>query len=81
MPLTALDDTGRTLAVTLRDGRCVPTFSDSLLSVAALWEFSGTECRFAIIKAILSPPTPLGTRLVVPFRRTGGLYEWRVVTR
>eukprot|EP00965_Chrysotila_dentata_P179955 5941481-Pleurochrysis_carterae.AAC.1 len=42
---------------------------------------SGTECRFANIKAIRSPPTPLGTRLVLPFRRAGGLYEWRVVTR
>eukprot|EP00965_Chrysotila_dentata_P121762 4025281-Pleurochrysis_carterae.AAC.1 len=74
MPLTALDDSGRPVAVTLRDVRCIPTFSDALLSVDALWESSRTECRFANIKVILSPPTPLDTRLVLPFWRAGGLY-------
>eukprot|EP00965_Chrysotila_dentata_P138136 4569705-Pleurochrysis_carterae.AAC.1 len=29
----------------------------------------------------MSPPTPQGKRLVLPFKRSGGLYEWRVVTR
>eukprot|EP00965_Chrysotila_dentata_P011095 360488-Pleurochrysis_carterae.AAC.1 len=47
MPLSALDDKGVTVPVTLRDVRIVPSFSDSLLSVNALWEASSTECRFA----------------------------------
>eukprot|EP00965_Chrysotila_dentata_P051412 1704815-Pleurochrysis_carterae.AAC.1 len=81
MPLSALDDKGVTVPVTLCDVRIVPSFSDSLLSVNALWEASSTECRFADVKSILSPPTPQGGRLVLPFHRKGGLYVWRAATR
>eukprot|EP00965_Chrysotila_dentata_P155869 5150447-Pleurochrysis_carterae.AAC.1 len=81
MPLSALDDKGVTVPVTLRDVRIVPSFSDSLLSVNAMWEASSTECRFADVRSILSPPMPKGGRLVLPFHRKGGLYLWRVATR
>eukprot|EP00965_Chrysotila_dentata_P190633 6174016-Pleurochrysis_carterae.AAC.1 len=80
-PLTALNDSGQDIAITVRDVRCAPSFSDSLLSVSALWESSGTECCFADVKAIISPPTPQGKRLVLPFKPAGGLYELRVTTR
>eukprot|EP00965_Chrysotila_dentata_P154756 5113397-Pleurochrysis_carterae.AAC.1 len=59
LSLTALNDSGQDVAITLRDVRCAPSFSDLLLSVSALWESFGTECRFANVKAILSPPTLL----------------------
>eukprot|EP00965_Chrysotila_dentata_P064604 2142010-Pleurochrysis_carterae.AAC.1 len=80
MPVTAVNNAGEKVPITLRDVRCVPSFCNSLLSVNALWESSSTECRFADIKAILSPPTPKGDRLVLPFIRSGGLFEWRVTT-
>eukprot|EP00965_Chrysotila_dentata_P115572 3819488-Pleurochrysis_carterae.AAC.3 len=62
MPLSALDDKGVPVPVTLRDVRIVPSFSDSLLFVNALWEASSTrtECPFADVTSILSPPTPQG---------------------
>eukprot|EP00965_Chrysotila_dentata_P034029 1133100-Pleurochrysis_carterae.AAC.1 len=53
MPLSALDDKGITVPVTLRDVRIMPSFSDSLLSVNALWEASSTECRFADARSLL----------------------------
>eukprot|EP00965_Chrysotila_dentata_P168903 5577326-Pleurochrysis_carterae.AAC.1 len=76
-----MNDAGQNVAITLRDVRCAPSFRYSLLSVSALWESSGTECRFANVKAILSPPTSQGKRIILTFTRTGGSYEWRVTTR
>eukprot|EP00965_Chrysotila_dentata_P027141 901086-Pleurochrysis_carterae.AAC.1 len=81
MPITASDKAGNNVHLTLKNVRCVPSFPDSLLSVNALWEASQSECRFANDNSIFTSPTAEGGHLVLPFRRTGGLFEWRVVTR
>eukprot|EP00965_Chrysotila_dentata_P144586 4775759-Pleurochrysis_carterae.AAC.1 len=47
LPIVAVDKSGNDVSLTLKDVRCVPSFSDSLLSVNALWEASESECRFA----------------------------------
>eukprot|EP00965_Chrysotila_dentata_P103030 3401107-Pleurochrysis_carterae.AAC.1 len=78
MPITASDKAGNDVHLTLKNVGCVPTFSDSLISVNALWEASQSECRFAKDNSIFTSPTAEGARLVLPFRRTGGLFEWRV---
>eukprot|EP00965_Chrysotila_dentata_P005775 190438-Pleurochrysis_carterae.AAC.4 len=66
IPLNAVNDVGRDVAATLEMGSV---------------DSSGTECRFADVKAIVSTPTPQGSRLVLPFTRAGGLFEWRVTPR
>eukprot|EP00965_Chrysotila_dentata_P110892 3664782-Pleurochrysis_carterae.AAC.3 len=52
MPVTAINNAGREVPITLRDVRCVQSFRDSLLSVNALWESSSTECRISDVRAI-----------------------------
>eukprot|EP00965_Chrysotila_dentata_P167486 5530846-Pleurochrysis_carterae.AAC.1 len=48
LPVTAMNDSGNEVSV--KNVRCVPSFSDSLLSVSAPWESLCTECRFANVK-------------------------------
>eukprot|EP00965_Chrysotila_dentata_P178300 5889015-Pleurochrysis_carterae.AAC.2 len=81
MPVDAVNSSGITLSLLLRDVRCVPTFSDSLLSVSQLWESSFIGCRFGGAQAMPSPPCIAGERLSLPFSRYGGLYVWRVLLR
>eukprot|EP00965_Chrysotila_dentata_P069193 2286732-Pleurochrysis_carterae.AAC.1 len=71
LPICAMDESGKLVHVTLRNVRCAPSFNDSLLSVNALWESSSTECRFADVKAIISPPTSGGDKACSPFQTLG----------
>eukprot|EP00965_Chrysotila_dentata_P178343 5890047-Pleurochrysis_carterae.AAC.1 len=78
MCVTALDDKGTKVELTLTGVRCVPTMSDSLLSVGQLWASAGIDCRFAGTCAMELAPDANGTRRRLPFMRRGGLYEWHV---
>eukprot|EP00965_Chrysotila_dentata_P242340 6204818-Pleurochrysis_carterae.AAC.1 len=75
LPVTAVSDAGDEVSITLKNVRCVPSFSDSLLSVSALWESSSTECCFADVNAIHTPPSPQGERLLLPFYTEGADYS------
>lgn len=49
MPLAARDRKGHMRRIILRNVRCVPSFTDTLISVDQLWEDSSVEARFANI--------------------------------
>ena len=63
----------------VRDVRCVPTFTDTLISVRQLWETSEIDTLFRDVDAF-SLPQPLrdGTAERLPFQYEDGVYLWRV---
>eukprot|EP00965_Chrysotila_dentata_P234549 6200246-Pleurochrysis_carterae.AAC.1 len=80
MHLSAKDDRGNPVTLTLSGVRCVPTMNDSLLSVGQLWASAGIDCRFAGTCAMELAPDANGVRRRLPFIRRGGLYEWHVAS-
>eukprot|EP00965_Chrysotila_dentata_P147797 4878374-Pleurochrysis_carterae.AAC.1 len=80
MCVSALDDKGNRVELTLSGVRCVPTMSDSLLSVGQLWASAGIDCRFAGTCAMELAPGADGSRCRLPVLRRGGLYEWHVAS-
>eukprot|EP00965_Chrysotila_dentata_P041842 1388255-Pleurochrysis_carterae.AAC.1 len=62
MRVSALDDKGKQIDLTLSGVRCVPTMNDSLLSVGQLWASAGIDCRFAGTCAMELAPGTDGTR-------------------
>eukprot|EP00965_Chrysotila_dentata_P147042 4854331-Pleurochrysis_carterae.AAC.1 len=76
MYVSALDEKGNRIELTLTGVRCVPTMSDSLLSVGQLWASAGIDCRFAEACVMELAPDANGRRCRLPFIRRGGLYEW-----
>ena len=79
LPLAARDRHGKLQRVTLRNVRCVPSFTDTLISVDQLWEDSGVEARFAGTCAICLPAQPGFSALDLPFKRRDGLFQWPVI--
>ena len=79
LPLAARDRQGRLRRVTLRNVRCVPSFTDTLISVDQLWEDSGVEARFAATCAICLPALAGFNALDLPFKRRDGLFQWPVI--
>ena len=79
MPLVARDRKGKLRNILLRNVRCVPTFTDTLISVDQLWEDSGVEARFAGTCAICLPTQSGHCALDLPFQRRDGLFQWAVI--
>eukprot|EP00965_Chrysotila_dentata_P122081 4035942-Pleurochrysis_carterae.AAC.1 len=79
MPVAVKDRSGTIVRVVFKNVRCVPTFSESLLSVTQLWDSSSTECRFGAHNDVISPPQEGGHRHHIPFSRSAGPYVLRAV--
>ena len=79
LPVAARDHRGRLHKLLIRNVRCVPSFTDTLISVDRLFEESGAEARFANYRTITAP-TKAGRRLVTfPFQKeASGLFVWTV---
>jgi hypothetical protein len=67
MPIVAKDEMGVSHRLTIRHVRCVPTISDSLLSILKLWDDEGSDCRFKDVNAIQT-----SSGLSFPFQREHG---------
>ena len=56
LPLVVRDRKGKLRRVILRNVRCVPSFTETLVSVDQLWEDASIEARFAGVCAIFVYP-------------------------
>ena len=67
LPIVAKDEMGVSHRLTIRHVQCVPTISDSLLSILKLWDDEGSDCRFKDVNAIQT-----SSGLSFPFQREHG---------
>ena len=79
LPLLVRSRDGKLRRVILRNVRCVPTFTDTLVSVDQLWEDAGIEARFAGTCAICVPTQAGHCAMDLPFTRREGLFQWAVL--
>ena len=80
LPVIARDAKGKLHRLLLRDVRCVPEFTDSLISVDQIFESNGAEARFGSHRKIYVP-TKSGTKLSFPFEKASdGLYIWKTLS-
>ena len=79
LPVVARDKHGKLQKLILRNVRCVPDFTDTLVSVDQMWEESSVEVRFANHRKIYVPDGK-GKTIIFPFmRQDDGLYVLPVV--
>ena len=79
LPLMVRDRHRKLRRVILRNVRCVPTFTDTLVSVDQLWEDASIEARFAGTCAICVPTQAGHCAMELPFQRREGLFQWAVL--
>ena len=80
LPIFARDQDGKERKLLVRGVRCVPQFTETLISVDRLWEDAKAEARFANKKHIRTY-SPKGDRVYFPFERASdGLYTWNVTS-
>ena len=79
MPVVARDSKGQLRRLLIRNVRCVPEFTETLISVDRLWLDAGSETRFANRRKVYVPAGS-GKTHAFPFDRgQDGLYVWSVV--
>ena len=69
--ICAQDHHGKMHQLLIRDvrrGPCVPSFTETLLSVDQIWDEARAEARFADVRSIMMP-TKSGKIIRFPFRR------------
>ena len=79
LPILAKDKAGNTHRLLIRDVRCVPDFTDTLLSVEQFWSSHKIEVRFAGYRHVHLPASSDGPETYYPFVHDEGLYLWRVI--
>ena len=73
LPLTVCNDSGAAVKVVIRNVRCVPSFTDSLISIRQLWLESKVDVRFGDQCVFI---TSSGVKLpFVPAKKN--LFIWR----
>lgn len=78
LPLVAINHTGRECTVLLRDVRCVPSFTDTLLSIEQLWTTSRIDVVFRNRKCLVQVDKDDNELVALPFAWKDGLYRWEV---
>ena len=75
LPALVRDSSGIWRRVIIRDVRCVPSFTDTLISVDQFWEESKVNCVFNDIRCIHVPGEGVQDALDLPFMRKDKLYR------
>ena len=78
LPIFARDENGDKQLLRIERVRCVPDFSQTLISTSQLWDNSEVEVRFGKFNQVLVPADGDYDALKLPFKRRKGLYEWDV---
>ena len=79
LPVLVRDRNGVWSRCLIRNVRCVPFFTDTLISVDQFWQDSKVDCVFNSVRCIHVPATGDAPTLDLPFRRHENLYRWAVV--
>jgi len=79
LPACVRDNTGFWRRVIIRNVRCVPTFTDTLISVDQFWEESKVNCVFNDARCIHVPGGGDQASMDLPFARMDNLYRWAIV--
>ena len=80
LPVVCKDKAGKMHKVLIVNVRCVPSFTETLLSVDQFYQDSGTEVRFAGYNHVHLPRDAQGQpELFFDFERTHGLFRWAVI--
>ena len=69
LPALVRDHSGAWRRVLVRNVRCVPTFTDTLLSVEQFWQDSEVDCVFNSVRCIHVPAAGTSPSLDIPFVR------------
>jgi len=78
LPLVSLDERGREHTVLLRDVRCVPSFTDTLISIEQLWSSSSIDVVFRNRRCLVQVDSDDKELVALPFKWYDGLYHWDV---
>ena len=78
LPLVSLDEKGREHTVLLRDVRCVPSFTDTLISIEQLWSSSSIDVVFRNRRCLVQVDSSDKELVALPFKWYDGLYHWDV---
>ena len=79
LPALVRDHSGAWRRVLVRNVRCVPTFTDTLLSVDQFWQDSEVDCVFNSVRCIHVPAAGTSPSLDIPFVRKDHLYKLAIV--
>ena len=79
LPALARDHNGVWRRILIRNVRCVPSFTDTLISVDQLWQDSSVDCVFNSVRCIHVPGEGTASALDLPFVRKDHLYKLTIV--
>ena len=79
LPALARDHLGTWRPILIKNVRCVPNFTDTLISVDQFWEDSHVDTVFNSVKCIQVPAKGDLPALDLPFERRELLYKWAIV--
>ena len=79
LPAFVRDSTGFWRRILIRNVRCVPSFTDTLISVDQFWEESKVNCVFNDVRCIHVPGGGDQASMDLPFSRKDNLYRWAIV--
>jgi len=79
LPIYVRDSTGFWRHAIIRNVRCVPSFTDTLISVDQFWEESKVNCIFNDVRSIHVPSQGDYAPMDLPFKRVDNLYRWAIV--
>ena len=79
LPVLVRDRNGAWSRCLIRNVRCVPFFTDTLISVDQFGQDSKVDCVFNCVRCIHVPAAGDAPTLDLPFRRHENLYRWAIV--
>ena len=80
MPVLALSESGTTVPITLKNVRCVPSFSYTLLSVGQMWKEQKISSRFDDVNALVVRLAGSCEVNAIPFAPTNKLPTIRLIS-
>ena len=79
LPALTRDHLGVWRRIVIRNVRCVPTFSDTLISVDQFWQDSQVDTIFNSTRCLAVPGKGEEPPLDIPFERRENLYKWAFI--
>jgi hypothetical protein len=78
VPVSARDTNGVKHYFKIKNVRCLPSFTNTLLSVDQLWQLSNFDVRFGNLNQLQKIDTHGGVDCSAPFVKRRGLFIWDI---